>query len=798
MTHPRVLILKPENGGKACDIAAAEFQKYYQQITGERLPIIPRAAAAAASNATASLIVIGSDAVNRFCRDCIEQKIIAPFRIRTGTDDFHLLSARDAANGRDLLFLAGGRPRATLYAVYHFFETRAGCSWFWDGDVVPKMPAAASDFTGLDLAETPRFEYRGLRYFAHRGLHRFQAEHWNAADWEREIDWLVKKRLNVFMLRIGMDDVWQKAFPDIVPYPPDDAPLPEAGSDYDDRTSAWPLKYRGELRRHILQYARDRDLMHPEDFGTITHWYSRTPLAFLQKANPRLLAQTAGNYVEQTGLVFDIRDDAMLDHYFRLTQAHIEHYGAPELFHTIGLAERDFSSDRKENLEIKLYTYRRLIAGILKRYPNARILLAGWDLFNNWHPDEVPALLRELNPANTLLWDYEADAGYDRTYGYQAENNFTNWDVVGKFPYTFGIFEALEAAADIRANYTLLEKRFAVAASDPFCKGYLFWPEVSHADILMLEYFTHNAWHGGDHSPQPALERLCRDRYRSDAGKMRLIWRQFLPCTYPWHGENYVPEKLWCFPGPKVFFDPQRDWLATGKRYAEKLAPAPEIFRALAEIPFADDKPFVKRDALDVARTLASRLITLAVVRLNIALAKWKKDAANEALKNAVRGAATAHLTQVERFADVLSLHDDYSMNATLAHQEATHAINPCFPKTLVANAANHYCASWQYEIAKHFYIPVARTWGTAVNALLDGDAELDLATLQTRFDALQHAIRETPLTEMHASEPPTGTRFRQTMLCEAEMAEALLTCQNAGGRPGNAAFPAPAEQLQG
>ena len=38
---------------------------------------------------------------------------------------------------------------------------------------------------GVSLAETPRFAYRGTRYFAHRSLHRFQAEMWGPGDWEQ-------------------------------------------------------------------------------------------------------------------------------------------------------------------------------------------------------------------------------------------------------------------------------------------------------------------------------------------------------------------------------------------------------------------------------------------------------------------------------------------------------------------------------------------------------------------------------------------------------------------------------------
>ena len=183
----------------------------------------------------------------------------------------------------------------------------------------------------------------------------------------------------------------------------------------------------------------------------------------------------------------------------------MEHYGKPELFHTIGLAERNIFSDRSENLEIKLHTYRRLIAKLRESYPNASVLLAGWDFYFSWKPVEVPKLLNELDPSRTIIWDYEADT--------KSENNFTNWGIVGKFPYVFGIFEALNAAADIQANYDIIEERIAVAANDPFCKGYIFWPEMSHADILMLEYFPWNAWRPDQPNPIHALERLCRTRY---------------------------------------------------------------------------------------------------------------------------------------------------------------------------------------------------------------------------------------------------------------------------------------------
>ena len=90
-----------------------------------------------------------------------------------------------SANGRDAyaiksdakgVTITGSNARSTWYGLYDLLERRGGCRWFWDGDVVPKK--GEIDLSGLDVKEEARFEWRGLRYFAHRGLTRFQAEHW--------------------------------------------------------------------------------------------------------------------------------------------------------------------------------------------------------------------------------------------------------------------------------------------------------------------------------------------------------------------------------------------------------------------------------------------------------------------------------------------------------------------------------------------------------------------------------------------------------------------------------------------
>ena len=75
-------------------------------------------------------------------------------------DEYRIVSEDDG------LSFVGANERAVQYAVYDFLA-RQGCRFYWDGDSVPKR--AQFETKGLDVREKSRFEYRAIRYFAHRG-----------------------------------------------------------------------------------------------------------------------------------------------------------------------------------------------------------------------------------------------------------------------------------------------------------------------------------------------------------------------------------------------------------------------------------------------------------------------------------------------------------------------------------------------------------------------------------------------------------------------------------------------------
>ena len=708
----------------------AEFARYHREMTGREPP-------------------------SGLVKFAIDPKVSA-----SGKDAYRIVSEGEGVR------ITGSNERSVWYGLYDLLERRGGCRWFWDGDIVPKREAL--DLSGLDVKEEARFEYRGIRYFAHRGLTRFQAEHWGYDDWKKEIDWCLKRRLNLFMLRLGQDDLFQRAFPETVSYPDPAKDLPGHGKGYDDRTLFWSLQYRGQLRADVQAYGRARGLMIPEDFGTMTHWYSRTPEEYLEKKNPPFLPQATTGYSEKNGLVWDIRDAKWIDEYWKLTEAAVQAYGGGtnELLHTIGLGERRCFKDRKDNFALKTYALDKFLARAHAAYPNSKVLIAGWDLYFSWHPEEVQALVRKLDPKRDIIWDYEGDATRD----YQEEmkdvggNSFLKWDVVGKFPYTYSIFLAYENALDIRANYPLIEERQKVVQDDPMCAGYLLWPESSHTDTLLIRYFTANAWSKTAVTSGQVLDELCASRYGTQGERLKAVWQKVMPLSrlLDWwnnYGTLLADHGRW--QGSDAKTDKYNDPAAWQKEFPKELGCAAEIFRELAALDWKAS-PFVERDAIDLARTTADRLIIAEHAQLVRAYHAWKAGAGSA---ETVFERATRLKQHVAAMADLLALHTDYSLAESFDRLDAVEKIrNPNFGRVLVDNATCSYCASHQYESAEYWYKPVIHAFADDLVRRVRANDRTKLGPYKGFDELRQERMFARPLAEMRPALPRTQENYVRTL----------------------------------
>jgi hypothetical protein len=119
---------------------AEELQKFLQEMSGARLPIITDS-----EKPEGDLVLVGNSN--------LIQKLGLRIPFETlGSEGFVL---RTQGNH---VVIVGGRQRGTMYGVYAFLE-KLGCRWFTrDLSVIPKKPTLALE--ALDEVHKPAFEYR--------------------------------------------------------------------------------------------------------------------------------------------------------------------------------------------------------------------------------------------------------------------------------------------------------------------------------------------------------------------------------------------------------------------------------------------------------------------------------------------------------------------------------------------------------------------------------------------------------------------------------------------------------------
>jgi hypothetical protein len=709
------VIYVPRDADRTIRIAAEEFRKYYTEVTG------------------VTLVVREDDTADEGVR--IGFPLVAP--LFDGDADAFIVKG-DAGG----LVIAGKNPRSVLYGVYEFFKQRCGCRWFWDGDLVPKT--AKIDFAGTDIREKSQFLYRGCQYFAHRALKRFQAELWGFDDWKKEIDWALKNRLNLVMLQTGIEDLFQLAFPDVVTYPDPDVTQPTDAwrQGYNYRTPLWSLQFRNLLRKAVLNYARDRGLMHPVVFGPRTHWYSRTPKEFLDKMRPETLAQDIAHYSEPSGQIWDVRKKKWFDMYFKLTEASIDNYGYSGLLFNPGFDERVVYTNREQNANFKIEIIEKFNREAARRYPDAKLLMEGWDFFGHWTPDEVKHFTEVSDPARTIFFNFTSDEDGTKGLPYLPDhNNFTMWGLTNRFPYVFGYMLELNRGSDIRCNYAKIRERENAIRNDPMCKGYVIWPEASHTDIFAWRYFTDNCWKLSSKSTDALLADFCRDRYGAQAEKFLKIWSKVIAFSHKLGWQPVFTDAL--ILDYRTNRNRENRWNGAKQSMGEKYAEIPiaEIFAELAEIDWEGE--FVRRDAIDLARTTLDRAL---YADFEEVMKMWYDVKYGNVSAAHFRVFAERYVRRVRLMADILSLHEDFSIAQTLDAVNAVEKVrNPRGEHLLFENSACDYCRGHQAEYARGWYVPLAEE----VVSLLVARAEKgDFSSLPEPTDylvklrALEHPIR--------------------------------------------------------
>ncbi len=146
------LIVTPDEALPAERTAAIELKAYLGRVTGAEFAIAKETEIAGPASQYPLQLFVGP--TKAFAEAFPEVDLAS-----LGHDGI-VIKTKD-----DRLFLAGGRPRGTLYAVYTFLEEVVGVRWWGsrpDEETVPSIPAL--EIPPLDLVYVPTLQYREAFY----------------------------------------------------------------------------------------------------------------------------------------------------------------------------------------------------------------------------------------------------------------------------------------------------------------------------------------------------------------------------------------------------------------------------------------------------------------------------------------------------------------------------------------------------------------------------------------------------------------------------------------------------------
>lgn len=164
--------------------AAEELQRYVEQVTASRLPIVE-------GYCSRPGFILGWGSLRE------EEAAVAEGELAGRGEDGYLMHSFGSR-----IALVGNSPRATLYAVYHFLEKYLGCGWCVPGeDVVPRRPTIRLGAMA-DAVGPPDFTLRQLILYPY-------GPQWMHVNTLRHVDWLAKNRLNWAHAAPNGPGVWE-------------------------------------------------------------------------------------------------------------------------------------------------------------------------------------------------------------------------------------------------------------------------------------------------------------------------------------------------------------------------------------------------------------------------------------------------------------------------------------------------------------------------------------------------------------------------------------------------------------
>jgi alpha-N-acetylglucosaminidase len=720
-------------------LAADEICRYMEAITGQRPARVvegdPGIEAAAGSVFVAS--ALSSPAARRLAAAA---GLGAPSL--AGAEGF-VLDSREGEGGQGRLALVGQTPAATLHAVYDFLETHLHCGFFEGGERVPRRAEIALPI--LQTVRRPRFAWRA---FSQGCVQLYSTPYWSLQDWQREIDWLARKKFNVLFFHVGwvrgrthsLDPVgWRvwRAFG--LDQPPEDEGVGEAVA----------------LCRGVMAYARARGLR------ILTPWLfgGAVPAAFRDRyPECRYLEMRWERTSPEVHL--DPRDPMFARVAEAFVREHAVMFGTDHLYVMPLYAEVNPAATRAEAQAVRAACARAWCAGMRAADPQGVAQIDSWSFLG--HPNlsalEVREVLTSVPDEAVFISDTWADAyplaeGLDFFFGR---------------PWAFSVLHCMAGNTGLHGDVHGLVRRVQSLARSPDAgqlRHFTVLPEAIGHNPLFYDLLAQLAWDPEAVDPAAFALDYARRRWGQEAlpRTARLTW-ELLDSVYSredWTGPQYQQ-------GPGVTRDTR---LRTRLPFCRRLRQALNL--AVEEAGCRPADPLLLQDVVEIGAQFLGELYNAHWLRLQDAFD------ANDAGAVAAEGQVLVDLLQV--LGDLLRAHPEWTLGAEVRRAVRT-GLEPAVAAREVKARYSYlgilYGVGWdsypflvdyarrnRAELVLHYYLPRLRLYLQALDRRLQDAAGKPFPAdhpgaegLAEDYREVAHAFVEGPVPLEQGQEPdPAG-----------------------------------------
>ena len=725
-------IVKPAEAAFQENHAASELARYVRMMTGRTPSIVSDKAIADRLPGTLCFI-IGSPDRNTLTADLVAKGHLGSIVSLPEHPDGFVVLTDKLPDGPNVILLAGRRPIGSLYAVYDYLETACRVGFFQDGEHVPRLKKLPDD--EIVRIEQPRFDSRlHLAWNAHRGIKKYHSYWWSLEDWQRELDWMAKQRLNLCRLDMWhygrfAGDAFVQAFPEIGPEPEGRLYPFMAGWPIE---YGWPPEHRRKVVQQLFEYGRKLGIRFVWSLS-----YGTVPFRF-KDLHPEYEYLPADQYGKSRNI--SPFDPGAYEVEKKFLLKLIELFGSDHLYMYSPYAEIDVGQgDIEKNLQMRIQAGKQILKLIAEVDPQGTWVSDTWDMVDSshrWNPDLVKRYMDSFPTDKMYLYETAAE----------VQPLYRKYDWWHGKPWAFGVLHSFAGKDTLHGNPEELIERVQDAATSPMCTGLFMVPEATHHNVMFWDLVTHLAWQPAGITFDDFLQDYVQRRYdQRSAGPLYEAWQEIAAACYPspapslfTHVYSQKPWYQWKGDCP-LFSGRESQVDARQMEIAEEL---PRLSRALklllSQRRRQKNNPVYAEDVVVVFREYARRCFEQAAGDACLAFAAGDKAAFAQHRADAVE--------ILDLLAGVLGQCPSYSINKTIAEACSVPGHNPLIPEMTRQACLNAggYTAEDVYEQFMGQYIPETRAYFDLLTAKLDrGEARVQRSELDAAFERITTTYRD-------------------------------------------------------